>query len=325
MRPVVTIGIPTCHRPAQLAEAITSVLSQDYGDWRLLVSDNSNLSENARIVTSFADARMTYVGQPVNLGAGGNFNYILGACRTPLCAILHDDDLYEHDYLDRMTEAMTRFARAGWGFCDAVWGDLDAPSGANARSLGSTVLFEPGDGFFLDVLSGAVRIPCPTVMFRMDTLGGKRFDLSYPAAGDTDLWLRLARRHPAVYVPAPMVRYRVWEDSDSTSSVTLGQVIVDTTRIRHEIIRDPSLLHLRHEVDAQFALRLRSSCRALLMSPRLADAAQTFPAVRRALVRQPGTVPRLTRTLLSFRVLVWMMLLLQPALRAANRRRRCSR
>gem|GEM_PF-6688554 len=320
MRPIVTVGIPTFNRPAQLAEAIASVAAQSYIAWRLVVSDNANLPENARIVESFTDERMTYVGQPNDLGPVGNFNYLLSACQTPFCAILHDDDLYESDYLERMIEAMACLGQADWAFCDAVWGDPGERSEATSCVAGSTVLIDSGDEFCLQVLSGAVRIPCPTVMFRMETVGKERFDPKHPAACDLDLWLRLARRYPAAYVPAAMVRYRVWDGSDSMSPATLGQIIVDTIGIKDDTLCHPLPTPLRHATEAQFALRVRRSCRNLLMSSRLADGAQAFPAVRRALARQPGAIPRLTRTLLSHPVLIRMMLLLQPVLRVMNRR-----
>lgn len=98
MEPVLSICIPTRHRPSLLRRALASVVQTpaEYGpSVELIVSDNSDDDSSEGIVkealAGWAGASR-YVRNPAGLGMVGNFNRCVGLASGQYVLILHDDD-----------------------------------------------------------------------------------------------------------------------------------------------------------------------------------------------------------------------------------------
>jgi glycosyltransferase involved in cell wall biosynthesis len=76
MTPRVSLGLPVYNGQNFIAEAIRSILSQDFGDFELVITDNASTDRTADICKEFArqDGRVRYVRNERNLGAAANFN-----------------------------------------------------------------------------------------------------------------------------------------------------------------------------------------------------------------------------------------------------------
>jgi len=74
----VIAGLPVYNGQDYLAEALDSLLAQDYPNVEILISDNASTDDTERIGREYADAHgsITYIRQPGNLGASGNFDYL---------------------------------------------------------------------------------------------------------------------------------------------------------------------------------------------------------------------------------------------------------
>src|SRR6266480_3507457 len=95
----VTVVIPTYNRRTFLPIAITSVLRQTFADFQLIVLDDASTDETASVVTSFQDARISYIRNEINLGMVENWNNGFRLARTEYVAFLHDDDVWEPKFL----------------------------------------------------------------------------------------------------------------------------------------------------------------------------------------------------------------------------------
>lgn len=101
-QPLVSVGIPVYNGEEHLAEAIQSVLGQDYQNWELILCDNASEDGTAEICSRFAaaDARIRHVRNPQNLGLMPNFRKALFEARGELFTWLaHDDWLSSSRYL----------------------------------------------------------------------------------------------------------------------------------------------------------------------------------------------------------------------------------
>src|SRR5438552_18501845 len=78
-KPLISIGLPTYNRSATLAKAIESVLSQDYRNIELLISDNASTDDTEAICLKVArqDKRVKYLRQQTNQGPVANFREVL--------------------------------------------------------------------------------------------------------------------------------------------------------------------------------------------------------------------------------------------------------
>ena len=81
--PTLTIGLPVYNGEAFLAESINSVLTQDYTDLELVITDNASTDGTAAICREYAarDPRVRYRRNATNLGIAGNFNAAFAEAR----------------------------------------------------------------------------------------------------------------------------------------------------------------------------------------------------------------------------------------------------
>ena len=99
--PLVSVGLPTYNRAASLEHAIDSVLSQNYANLELVISDNASTDGTQSICERYckSDGRVRYIRQPMNCGAARNFARVLSESRGELFMFLADDDWIEDGYI----------------------------------------------------------------------------------------------------------------------------------------------------------------------------------------------------------------------------------
>ena len=76
--PLVSICLPVYNGARYLNETPTSILSQTYGNFELIVSDNGSTDATPELCRRFGrrDSRIRYVRNARNRGAAWNYNYV---------------------------------------------------------------------------------------------------------------------------------------------------------------------------------------------------------------------------------------------------------
>src|SRR5829696_8769351 len=90
--PAITVLMPAFNAAAFIAEAIRSVLAQDFSDFELLIVDDGSTDDTAAIVQGFSDRRIRLVDQP-HRGIAAALNRGLYEARSPLIARFDADDI----------------------------------------------------------------------------------------------------------------------------------------------------------------------------------------------------------------------------------------
>jgi Glycosyl transferase family 2 len=115
--PAVSVCIRASDRPpGLLRDAIESVLAQSFGDFEVVVSDDSN--RHAGLVRAFGDPRVRYHANPRPAGSLANMKRVLGLARAPLIGLLDDDDVFLPDFLASAVEPFRRHSDLGVVFAD---------------------------------------------------------------------------------------------------------------------------------------------------------------------------------------------------------------
>jgi glycosyltransferase involved in cell wall biosynthesis len=195
----VTIALPTFNRAHALQSAIDSVLRQTYGDWALIISDNASTDETQSVCERAAalDERITYIRQPVNLGAVENFNFLSTVGRGPFFMYLADDDWLAESFLER---------------CVAVLEDRSDVVLAGAVALRSL----RGEPAFND------RDPAPSLEHR----SGARRVLGFIGAPGKAAYFHGVRRTSAMKRAGPLRNRYGADDMQMAATAYLGKVAV---------------------------------------------------------------------------------------------------
>lgn len=104
--PLVTVGIPTFNGAHRIEKAISSLLSQDYPNLEIIISDNASLDNTRELCENYSriNPRITYHRQKRNLGLLPNFEYLLHVAKGEYFIFLSDDDALAPNILKKYVD-----------------------------------------------------------------------------------------------------------------------------------------------------------------------------------------------------------------------------
>lgn len=197
------------HAP-RLHETIDSILRQNIGGFEFLISDDCSTDDSWKIIRRYAEEypQIVAIQTPHNRGMCGNANYAVAHSTRPYIALLHHDDLYRPDLLERWLGLMKHHQDVAFVFNDYYFGTSKLRGHeAEGRSFSEN---NDGREFLENVLLSrwgcAVRGTAMIVRDCWQSVGGLREEFGMLA--DVDLWMRLAARWNVGYVSEPLITVR---------------------------------------------------------------------------------------------------------------------
>jgi len=264
--PRVSICIPTWNAAPYVQQAISSALTQTYGDFELLLVDDASTDETLDVFSNFKDGRIHVLRNARRLGIPQNWNQCLKLARGVYVKFLFQDDTLVQEALSRLVEALEREPAASLAFSrreiryEGV--DFENPplQGEIYRSaLEAFYSSVHGPLAGIDLVREALRVgrdlcinvvgePSFTLVRRAEAIRTGGFDPRFAQLPDWDLWLRLAREGPLVFIDEPLGMFRVHPDAQSARNR-------HKLRTRSEFVR--LLMHVRHRYHSELAFRER--------------------------------------------------------------------
>jgi len=106
--PIVSVGLPVYNGGKYLAEAIESILTQDFEEFELIISDNNSNDQTSEICDKYKklDKRIRYVRLKENIGMKLNFLNVLGLARAPYFMFATHDDLHEKAFMSKCIKVL---------------------------------------------------------------------------------------------------------------------------------------------------------------------------------------------------------------------------
>ena len=203
----VSVVIPARNGLPDVLDAVNSALVQQPQPLEVIVVDDASTDGTAEAVRErFGDRVRIVAGRFDGAGAARNAGW--RAARGQWVALLDADDLWFPGKLAAALELLERFPAAAWFFSDGAFRSLDGEWHESWFDLYAE-LPDPYVGQPVAALIDVNFILTSSVMMRRDALestGG--FVESMSHAEDIDLWIRLARRWPAVATTRRLVRYQ---------------------------------------------------------------------------------------------------------------------
>lgn len=193
---------------ATIAEAVASVLAQDYPDLEYIVIDGASKDQTLDILRGYADRIHVLVSEP-DKGIYDAMNKGLARATGDIVGILNADDLYAHPgVISQVVAAMTSTGT------DTLYADLTYFRDDDPEAV---MRYYSGKGFHLKRFEVGDMPPHPTFFVRRACYQAHGlFDTSYRICADFELMVRFlyVQRLRAHYLPAVLVRMRAGGISD---------------------------------------------------------------------------------------------------------------
>ena len=204
-RPLVSILIRTCGRPALLREALASCANQTYAPLEVVVVEDGPVRSRA-VIDEFEERlaiRYLATGEPVGRARAGNL--AMREARGEWLNFLDDDDAFFADHVEVLVEAARRSgAPAAYAL---AWEFLDRPDAHRDDVRPASRHYQRFDRFLLWHHN---YLPIQTVLFSrrlFETLGGFAEDMD--CLEDWNLWTRYSLANDFEFVEKTTSKYRV--------------------------------------------------------------------------------------------------------------------
>ncbi|MEH2292456.1 glycosyltransferase family 2 protein [Nostoc sp.] len=224
-QPLVSVIIPTYNRPEYLKQAIASAIKQTYQNIEIIISDNCSSENPQELVASFGDSRIKFWRHQQNVGMLANQQHGFKMARGKYVASLHDDDIWNEDFLAKLVPLLEANSELIIAFCDQYIIDAngiinDAGTEENTRGYKRDKLTPGIHQPFYKI--GLIDKSIPTAASCVIRNNFMDWD-SIPSevGGMWDLYLTYLcciSGYGAYYYPERLTRYRAHEQTDTMLS-----------------------------------------------------------------------------------------------------------
>jgi glycosyltransferase involved in cell wall biosynthesis len=207
--PRVSIVIPAYNAASYLNAALDSVLRQTFDGWEVILVDDGSTDNTSELVALrqevFAN-RLKYIRQD-NRGLPAARNTAVRHSASEFIALLDADDVWCEKRLERSVTALDSHPEAGLAHSPVY--RIDAQGKIFENPWRPPLKYLSGN-IARHIYTRRAHILCPTVTFRRQCLErAGMFDETLRATEDRDLWFRIARDYPVVYIDEVLAYYRI--------------------------------------------------------------------------------------------------------------------
>ena len=210
--PRVSVIISTYNGEADLPESVSSILSQTFSDFELIIVDDGSDDCTTDLLKTFADPRIKVLYNERNLGIAGSQNRALSAATGEYLALMDHDDISLPNRLQTHVDFLDKHPETGMLASNSININRNNEVTSHARYPVDEVEFA----------WNTLILGCPnvhtTLMIRrsaLDHVGGYENRLRY--ACDYDLISRLILSTQVANLEEPLVKWREHAGSVSRS------------------------------------------------------------------------------------------------------------
>jgi glycosyltransferase involved in cell wall biosynthesis len=203
----ISVCLLTYNHVDVIESTLQSILDQTITGYDVIVCDDCSTDGTWERIVELAtrDERIKPIRTPNNMGMPGNANFAVAQTDRPYIALLHHDDLYRKDLLEKWAGILERYVDVGF-----VFNRYDSPNPEKHKGPRFSEERMDGHWFLEKFLFHGWGCPVRgTAMIRRslwDKVGGMREEFNLIA--DVDLWMRLSMVSKVGYVPEPVIYVR---------------------------------------------------------------------------------------------------------------------
>jgi len=219
--PKVSIVVPTYNREKYLQECLDSIITQNYPNLEIIVTDDNSTDNTEHIVNQYIK-RYSFIKYVKNKkypqGPNGNKNNGLDFCTGEIIGIFDDDDTMVDDALNIMVDKLLEGYDVVMGNCKIISNRWD-----NGQYSGHG-LNKSEEVNWKDYLCGKISGEYWS-LFRENILGQKRFDTDI-YGGEGTLWRGILKNRKIYYIHKAVRNYRINETSISNNMTNKADIVI---------------------------------------------------------------------------------------------------
>lgn len=173
-----------------LPSAIQSVLKQEFQEWELLIVDDGSTDDTKEVVSSFEDSRIKYVYQENQERSAARNNGIRAASGKFIC-FLDSDDQYLPDHLLSFHLTITSAKNDNGIFYSEI--SIESNTGVVSQQQ-----LEVNEEQNLQTFLFHASVIPDRICIKKEILDEFQFDPNISISEDTDLWVRIVCKYPAL-------------------------------------------------------------------------------------------------------------------------------
>lgn len=227
--PKVSILMPVYNAEQYIAQALESIIYQDFKDWELILINDGSTDRSDEIIRQYDDERIYYINNPQNLKLIKTLNKGIDYCHGKYIARMDADDIAVADRLLHQVHFLDSHP-------DYLMCGTNAIVIGNQGNKTGSIKNLSDNGMLQINLLFSVPFVHPTVMIRREVLVKNRYDEAYKHVEDYELWCRIARQGKVANINEDLLAYR-WHDTNV--SVVYNQVQED---LKDKIIKEQLML-----------------------------------------------------------------------------------
>jgi glycosyltransferase involved in cell wall biosynthesis len=269
--PLISVIIPVHNRADLVDRAITSVLSQSFTDFELIIVDDGSTDDTAGAISRFRDERIRLLVHGTNQGASAARNTGVKAASGRYCAFLDSDDYWLPNKLEKQLAFMQQGSMQGPISCTHYHITTRYHPQGEVRGQPRTLTFR-------HMLFGCTAGPGSTMMAERTLLQDiGLYDIGLRRLEDWDLLLRAARKSPINILSEPLSVVHFVDSKISYDSVrkscdqirvrcqSFGLTLMQRAILRGTIENELAAAAYRN---LQFGRALFHFTRSLLLTPK---------------------------------------------------------
>ena len=196
--PLVSVVTPSYNTGRFIEETLRSVREQDYPRVEHIVLDSGSTDQTPKILARFPSVRLI---SPAPGGLSEKVNHGLSIAQGDIFAWINADDFYLPGAIAKAVEALQRHPEAALVYCNFLHVDEDSVEIDRSRSE---------QAGFRQLVDERNYVPHQTAFFRREAFERVGpLDTRYPLVQDWDLWIRISREFPIIYVDDWWAAFRV--------------------------------------------------------------------------------------------------------------------
>lgn len=223
----VSILTPAYNAADYIAETIESVLAQSYKDFEYIVCDDCSTDNTLNIIRKYAsrDPRIAVIRNEVNLGIARTRNRLLEHASGQYIVWQEADDISVSDRIEKQLAFMDSHPEVG--ICGGTLECFDEEGVISYRR------YPTGHAALRKIVFRYAPVPQPAAIIRrscFDTLGHYLHD--FTPADDLEMTLRIGARFAMANLPDTVLRFRIHNNTTSTTFSKLKKLELQTIRAR---------------------------------------------------------------------------------------------